>query len=115
MPDAASSNPEEIVEHWTDADFADNLAKSEKPVVVDFWATWCAPCQVMAPIFEELAEDLKASHTFVKVDVDQNPNISQQYSILAIPTLVVFQDSKIIAQHSGASTKAQLQKTLGLN
>lgn len=102
----------QYISDWTDAEFADQLKKSDKPVVVDFWADWCAPCHVMAPILDEIADELHDSFTFAKMDVDANPQVPSQYFVLSIPTLIVFKEGKVVAQHSGVTTKAALKKLL---
>jgi thioredoxin 1 len=92
----------------TDASFADDVLMSDKPVVVDFWAAWCGPCRMVAPILEEIAGAHSDKITIAKVDVDANPQVSQDYKILSIPTLLVFQGGKPVKQIVGAKPKAAL-------
>ena len=91
----------------TDASFADDVLLSTKPVVVDFWAEWCGPCKMVAPILEEIA----AAHdgiVIAKLNVDENPQTSASYGITSIPTLTVFQDGKVVKSIVGAKPKAAL-------
>jgi len=92
----------------TDKNFDEKALKSKKPVVVDFWASWCGPCRAMAPIFEELAAENKAV-TFAKVNVDENPGLSAKYEILGIPTVIFFKNGKKAAQQVGMAPKELLQ------
>lgn len=86
----------------SDKDFATEVLKSSEPVVVDFFAEWCGPCKAMAPALEQVAAEMKGKVKVVKVDVDQNPAITQQYRIQAMPTLMLFKDGKVANQHVGA-------------
>ena len=91
----------------TDASFADDVLLSTKPVVVDFWAEWCGPCKMVAPILEEIA----AAHdgiVIAKLNVDENPQTSASYGITSIPTLNVFQGGKVVKSIIGAKPKAAL-------
>ncbi|KUO95513.1 thioredoxin [Ferroacidibacillus organovorans] len=91
----------------TDATFRDFI-NSDKPVLVDFWATWCGPCKMMAPVLEEVSREYAAKLKVGKLDVDQNPQMSQQYRIMSIPTIIVFQQGKPVKQIVGFVPKAQL-------
>jgi thioredoxin 1 len=86
----------------SDKDFATEVLKSSEPVVVDFFAEWCGPCKAMAPALDQIAQEMKGKVKVVKLDVDQNPQITQEYRIQAMPTLMVFKDGKIASQHVGA-------------
>jgi len=86
----------------TDANFEDEVIKSSDPVVVDFFAEWCGPCKAMAPALDQVAQEMAGKVKVVKVDVDQNPAITQRFRIQAMPTLLVFKDGKVAAQQVGA-------------
>jgi thioredoxin 1 len=86
----------------SDKTFAEEVLNSSEPVVVDFFAEWCGPCKAMAPALEAVATEMKGKVKVVKVDVDQNPEITQTYRIQAMPTLLVFKDGKVANQHVGA-------------
>jgi len=92
----------------TDESFAVDVLQSEKPVIVDFWAEWCGPCRMIAPILEEISNKHADKVTVAKLDIDANPEISQQYQILSIPTMLVFQGGKPVKQVVGAKPKAAL-------
>lgn len=97
----------------TDSDFESVVLKSDKPVLVDFFAEWCGPCKAMAPALEQVADAMKDSVKVVKVDVDQSPSIAQTYNVRAMPTLLVFNGGQVVAQHVGAMTqRASLEKWL---
>jgi thioredoxin 1 len=78
----------------TDADFEAEVLKSDRPVLVDFWAPWCAPCRMIAPVVDELAAELGDKIVFRKMDIDQNPETAMSLGIMSIPTIVVFKDGK---------------------
>ncbi len=95
-----------------DIDFEEQVLKSDTPMLVDFWADWCAPCRMVAPIVEELANEYDGRVTFAKVDVDANAETSLKYGIRSIPTLLVFKGGKPVDQIVGAVPKAVLKKHL---
>jgi len=86
----------------TDANFEAEVIKSREPVVVDFFAEWCGPCKAMAPALDQVSQEMAGKVKVVKIDVDQNPEITQKYRIQAMPTLMVFKDGKVAAQQVGA-------------
>ncbi len=95
------------IESITDAEFEEKVIKSDKPVVVDFWAPWCGPCKMIAPALEELAAE-RADVRFVKINIDDNPETPTRYGVRGIPTLIVFQDGKPAATKVGALPKQQI-------
>ncbi|HLL05595.1 MAG TPA: thioredoxin [Myxococcaceae bacterium] len=95
-----------------DADFGKQVLESDQPVLVDFWATWCAPCRAIAPAVEELATQFKGKAKVAKMDIDNNQDTPQQYGIRSIPTLLVFKGGKVVDQIVGAVPKARLEAAL---
>lgn len=93
----------------TSQNFEEEVLKSEKPVLVDFWATWCGPCMRQAPIVEALAEE---GYAVGKIDVDQEPALAQKYGIMSIPTLVIFKDGKEVNRVVGLTNKETLKGML---
>ncbi|WP_433600293.1 thioredoxin [Nocardia sp. CA-135953] len=96
----------------TDASFADDVLLSEKPVLVDFWADWCGPCKMVAPVLEEIAGAHADKLTVAKVDVDANPGVARDYQILSLPTMMLFSGGKPVKQIVGAKGKAALLREL---
>ncbi len=95
-----------------DSTFKNEVIDSKTPVLVDFWATWCAPCRAIAPSLEELATQYKGQVKIAKVDVDENQQIAQQFGIRSIPTLLVFKGGKVVEQLVGAVPKTKLEDAL---
>ncbi|MFH1382369.1 MAG: thioredoxin [Chloroflexota bacterium] len=95
-----------------DSKFDQTVLKSEKPVLVDFWATWCKPCQMVAPIVDGLAEDYEGKIDFVKVDVDQNPKTASRYGVMSIPTLLIFKKGQPVSHIVGFRPKEELKRNL---
>ncbi len=95
-----------------DASFEAKVLKSNTPVLVDFWAPWCRPCLMAAPVLEELAKEYANKITFAKLDVDQNAQTAAKYSIMAIPNLIIFKEGKPVSQIVGFKPKEELKKDL---
>jgi thioredoxin 1 len=96
----------------TDADFEVEVLKSNKPILVDFWAVWCGPCRQLAPILEEIEAEHGEKLDIVKINVDDNPGVARKYNILALPTMNVYRDGEVVTQIKGAKSKSALLKDL---
>jgi thioredoxin 1 len=96
----------------TDETFEAEVLKNSKPVIVDYWAEWCGPCRMIAPVLEEIANEYAEKIDVVKLNVDKNPLVSQKYGILAIPTLNVFLNGEVVKQIKGAKPKSALLRDL---
>ncbi|MDQ4134392.1 MAG: thioredoxin [Actinomycetota bacterium] len=102
----------ENIATFTDATFDEEVGGSEVPVVVDFWAEWCGPCRIIAPILEQIANEHAGAIKVAKLNVDEHPAVSRRYEILSIPTLLVFRDGVLKKRLVGAKGKAQLLSEL---
>ncbi len=107
------SNPHIV--HTTDADFAQDVLKSDKPVLLDFWADWCGPCKAIAPILDELAGEYSDRLKIAKLNIDENPQTPHKYGIRGIPTLILFKNGALEAQKVGLVSKSQLSAFLDSN
>jgi thioredoxin 1 len=96
----------------TDATFDETVHGSSEPVIVDFWAEWCGPCKMISPILEEIAADHEGKLRVVKLNVDDNPDITRRFDVMSIPTLIVFQDGQAKKRLVGAKGKGQLLQEL---
>jgi thioredoxin 1 len=103
---------EKRVGEVTEANFDQDVLQAERPVLVDFWAPWCAPCHLVSPLLEELSLDFDTKVTFLKMNVDDNQSIASRYSIRAIPTLLVFKGGEVVEQVVGVVPKTQLESML---
>ncbi len=104
MPDTAL--------HLTDSSFDQELSRRSELLIVDFWAEWCAPCRMVAPVLEELARESAGKVALAKVNVDENPALAARYGIRSIPTMLLIRGGKVLDQVIGAVPKAQLKKKL---
>lgn len=98
--------------HVTSDDFKEVVLNSDKPVLVDFWAKWCGPCQTMGPIVEELADELQDMKV-CKLDIDDAMEIARQYRVMSIPTFLIFKDGEVASRTVGEQTKAELMAFVG--
>ena len=98
--------------HTTDSDFEDDVVNSDRPVLLDFWAEWCGPCKMIAPILDAIADEYQDRLRVVKLNIDENPQTAPKYNIRSIPTLLLFRDGAVAAQQVGAVSKAQLASFL---
>ncbi len=97
---------------FTDSNFQSEVVESDQPVLVDFWATWCGPCKMIAPTIEELASDYEGKARIGKVDIDQNQEVAMQHGIQAIPTLLLFKNGQVVQRFQGVSPKEKLAEAL---
>ena len=102
------SNVKEI----SSADFNTEVLASDIPVLVDFWATWCGPCKMLAPVIDELAGEYAGKVRFVKIDIDDNPEIATRYGIMSIPTVILFKGGEILSRTVGLQPKPALKSKL---
>lgn len=100
------------VEHLVDSNFNEKVLNSEKPVLVDFFATWCGPCKMLGPIIEKVGEEANGKYDVYKVDVDQSPATAQKYGIMSIPTVILFKNGEVAEKIVGLTNKAKLEDAL---
>lgn len=105
----------ELIQNTTDSTFDAQVLKASTPVLVDFWAQWCGPCKMIAPILDEIAKEYAGRLSIFKVDVDENNKIPAQYGIRGIPSLLLFKDGNLIGTKVGAMTKSQLSSFIDEN
>ncbi|MFA5449506.1 MAG: thioredoxin [Clostridia bacterium] len=99
------------VKNLTDADF-DATIKSDKVTLVDFWATWCPPCKMLAPIIDSVASEIGDKVNIAKVDIDRSPSISSRYRVMSVPTMIIFKDGEVMERMAGVRQKPQILEVL---
>ena len=97
---------------FTDQNFEQEVLKNDKPVLVDFWAVWCGPCQMMGPIIDELAKEVKDKFKVGKLNVDENRETAAKYAVMSIPTLIIFKNGEAVKQLVGVQAKESLKEEL---
>src|SRR5262245_19997390 len=100
------------VTEFTDTNFQDEVLNSKEPVLVDFWAPWCGPCRMIAPIVDQLASEYSGAIKVGKVNIDDSPNSAQNYGVSSIPTLMVFKGGNVVERFVGVQPKSRLQQAL---
>jgi thioredoxin len=105
----------DLIKHTTDASFDLDVLKSATPVLIDYWAEWCGPCRMVAPILDEIAGDYQGRLNIMKVNVDENRTIPAKYGVRGIPTLMLFKNGEVAATKVGALSKSQLTTFLDAN
>jgi thioredoxin 1 len=98
----------------TEQSFDEEVVQSDKPVIVDFWAEWCGPCHAVAPVLDRIVEERNGDLKLVKVNIDEQPALSQRFGVQSIPTMILFKDGEPAAAAIGAQPKSALEKALGL-
>jgi thioredoxin 1 len=98
----------------TEATFEDEVLRSDKPVLVDFWADWCGPCHLVAPVLNEIATERAGELRLVKVNIDEHPGLAQRYGVMSIPTMILFRGGQPAAAALGAQPRRALERALGL-
>lgn len=101
-----------MIKHATDSTFQDEVLNSDTPVLVDFWATWCGPCKMLAPVIEEVANNLEGKIRIVKLDVDENPGVAGQFGITSIPTMILFSEGKPVGKLVGFRPADQIEAAI---
>ena len=102
-------------QHFTDLNFKKEVLESDIPVLVDFWAAWCGPCKMIAPLIDELANEYAGKMKIGKVDVDTNPRIATEYGVMSIPTIIFFKSGRVMNQLVGGANKLDLKRKIEEN
>jgi thioredoxin 1 len=108
-------NVSEAVHHVNDSEFDEKVIKAAGPVLVDYWAEWCGPCKMIAPVLEDIAKEYQGKLTVMKLNIDDNPQTPQHYGVRGIPTLMLFKGGEVEATKVGALTKSQLAAFIDSN
>lgn len=98
----------------TGENYEQEVVKNQKPVLLDFWAVWCGPCQMQGPVFEEAEEKLSDKAVFGKINVDEQPELAQKYGVMSIPTLVLVQNGQVVKKEVGFHSLEQIQKLISV-
>jgi len=106
--------PSDKIMNLTTASFEETVLKSEIPVLVDFWAVWCGPCRMLAPILDEIADEAAGKALVCKVDVDAEGALAEKFNIMTVPTLIVFKKGEVAERSSGARGKDDIMRMLGI-
>lgn len=101
-----------MIKHATDLTFQEEVINSDTPVLVDFWATWCGPCKMLAPVIEEVSNNLDGKVKVIKLDVDENPGIAGQFGISSIPTMILFNEGKPVGKLVGFRPAEQIESAI---
>jgi len=109
------NNVSDLVLHVSDADFNDKVLNASEPVLVDYWAEWCGPCKMIAPVLNEIAEEYKDKLIVAKLNIDENPETPQHYGVRGIPTLMLYKNGDVEATKVGALSKSQLKDFIDNN
>jgi thioredoxin len=120
LASAAEALPEEtrkdsMTTAVTEQSFEEEVLQSEKPVIVDFWAEWCGPCHAVSPVLDRIVDERNGELKLVKVNIDEQPALSQRYGVQSIPTMILFKDGEPAAAAIGAQPKPALEQALGLD
>jgi len=99
----------------TEQNFQQEVLQSDKPVLIDLWAVWCGPCKILSPIVEEIAKEYEGKIKVGKINVDENPNITRQYDVVSIPTLIMFKNGKIVSHMVGVQPKNFITNEINKN
>jgi len=100
------------VAEFTDSSFKGDVLQSDVPVLVDFWAPWCGPCRMIAPVVEELSNENQGTFKIGKVNIDDNPDVAMNYNVSSIPTLMIFKDGQVVERFVGVQPKSRLQQAI---
>ena len=104
-----------MVKHCNAAEFEELLRTEKRPIVVDFWATWCGPCKLLGPVYESVEKELGERAAFVKIDVDENIDLAHEYGISSIPNVLIFKDGEVVDSSLGFAPKAELKAFIEKN